>query len=53
MFPYGWDLPDGTVLREQVYSGMVLANNASYFNWINPYADKAYFRKCARHPFLA
>lgn len=51
MFPYGWVLPDGTVLRERVYAGMVHARNASYFNWVNPHENYAYFRRCGLSVF--
>ena len=46
LFPYGWKLPDGSVVREQVYSGMAEAANATYLRWINPSVDDAYFRRC-------
>jgi hypothetical protein len=40
LFPYGWQLPDGSVMRE--------ATNASYWRWINRDAQNAFLRKCAR-----
>ena len=46
LFPYGWDLPDSSVIREQVYSGMAEAINATYFRWVNPDVSLAYFRRC-------
>jgi len=47
LFPYSWDLPDGSVIREQVYSGMAEAVNATYWRWVNPDVGLAYFRRCA------
>jgi len=47
LFPYGWDLPDGSVIREQVYSGMAEAVDATYVRWVNTDAGLAYFRRCA------
>ena len=46
MFPYGWQLPDGSVLRESVYAGMVAAANASYLHWVSPDERNAFLRKC-------
>jgi hypothetical protein len=51
MFPYGWQLPDGTVLREAEYAGMAIATNAGYWRWINPDAQHAFLRQCARWPW--
>lgn len=45
LFPYRWDLPDGSVIRERYYFGMVLARDMSYFRWVNPHAENAYFRR--------
>ena len=47
LFPYGWGLPDGSVVREQVYRGMAEAANATYLRWINPDVGNSHFRKCA------
>ena len=49
LFPYGWQLPDGSVLREAEYAGMAAAANASYWSWVNPDAQNAFFRKCGCH----
>ena len=46
LFPYGWKLPDGSVAREQVYSGMAEALHAEYVRWINTDAGDAHFRRC-------
>ena len=48
MFPYGWKLPNGIVMRETEYAGMAAAANASYWRWINPHAQNAFLRQCAR-----
>jgi hypothetical protein len=48
LFPYGWQLPDGSVMREAEYAGMAAATNASYWRWINRDAQNAFLRKCAR-----
>ena len=45
LFPYGWKLPDGSVAREQVYSGMAEALNATYVRWINRDVGNAHFRR--------
>ena len=47
LFPYGWDLPDGSVLRERVYSGMAEAVNATYVRWVNLDVRNAHFRRRA------
>ncbi len=47
MFPYGWQLPDGSLMREGLFSGMVAAANASYWRWGNPDVQNAYLRQCA------
>ena len=47
LIPYGWELPDGYVLREADYKGMAKAANSSYFRWINPYPQHAYFKRFA------
>lgn len=47
LLPYGWELPDGSGVREQVYKGMADAANATYVRWINPDAANAHFRECA------
>ncbi len=48
MFPYGWQLPDGSVLREAQFSGMVAVANSSYWRWVNTDAQNAFLRQCAR-----
>ena len=50
MFPYGWQLPDGTVMREAEYAGMAAAANASYWRWVNPDVQNAFLRQYARRP---
>ena len=45
LFPYGWDLPDGTIMREREYRWIVDAANASYFHWVNPHAHHATFER--------
>ena len=45
LHPYGWQQPDGSVIREAFYSNMVAGANASYFRWINPYPQHSYFRR--------
>ena len=45
LFPYGWKLPDGSVAREMLYSGMAEALNATYFRWISGDAGNAHFRR--------
>ncbi len=47
MFPYGWQLPDDTVMREAEYAGMAAASNASYWRWVNPDAQNAFLRQYA------
>ena len=46
MFPYGWELPDGGVVREGLYKGMALAAGAGYYRWVNPHAHHAYLHQC-------
>ena len=48
MFPYGWQLPDGSVVREAQFSGMVAVANSSYWRWVNPDVQNAFLRQCAR-----
>ena len=50
LFPYGWQFPNGTVIREEAFSGMVAAANASHRRWVNPDAQNAFFRKCGSEP---
>ena len=50
LFPYGWQLPDGSVMREADYRGMVEAANATYRRWMNPYPQHAFFRSFAAIP---
>ena len=45
MLPYGWQLPDGSIMRETEYEGMARAANASYFRWMNPFPEHAYFKR--------
>ena len=45
MLPYGWQLPDGSIMRETEYKGMARAANASYFRWMNPFPEHAYFKR--------
>ena len=45
MFPYGWQLPDGSIMREAFYAGMAEAANATYFRWMNENPQHAYFRR--------
>ena len=49
LFPYGWDLADGSVIRERVYSGIADAVNASYHRWVNMDARSAHFRRRAKY----
>ena len=48
LFPYGWQLPDGSIMREAFYRGMAVATNASYYRWMNENPHHAYFRRFAR-----
>ena len=45
LIPYGWQLPDGTAMREAVYAGIAHAANASYYRWENPNPQHAFFRR--------
>ena len=51
LLPYGWDIkngPDkGWNLREDLYKGMVLGRNASYFSWMNGDPADSFLRRCA------
>ena len=49
LFPYGWQIWDGSVLREAEYAGMVAAANASYWRWVNPDEENALFHRCGEH----
>ena len=53
MFPYGWQLPDGSIMREAFYSGMAEAANATYYRWMNPYPQHAYLRRFVKPSRLA
>ncbi len=46
LFPYGFDLPDGSIIRERVYSGIADAVHARYYSWVNQDAHNAHFRRC-------
>ncbi len=46
--PYGWDLPDGSVCRETLYSGIAVALNATYFRWVSHDVQNAFLRECGR-----
>ena len=45
LFPYGWRLPDGSIMREADYRGMAEAKNATYYSWVNPYPQHGHFRR--------
>ena len=45
LFPYGWQLPSGEVLREGLYSNMTLFKRGNYLRWVNPHPHNAFFRR--------
>ena len=47
LFPYGFGLPDGSVIRERVYSGIADAVHVRYYRWVNQDAFNAHFRRCS------
>ena len=47
LIPYGWEQPDGSVIREPEYAGMAAAANASYWLWVNPDEQNAFLHRCS------
>ncbi|KAK9817099.1 hypothetical protein WJX72_009545 [[Myrmecia] bisecta] len=45
LHPYGWQLPNGEMIRGFYYKNMVKANNAHYLEWVNPFPEKAFMRE--------
>lgn len=45
LYPYGWQLPDGSTLRGFNYREIVLARRAVYKEWINTRPDYAFLRR--------
>ena len=50
LFPYGWQLPDGSIMREAYFRGMTDATNAPYYRWMNPHPQHACFKRCVCAP---
>ena len=50
LIPYGWQLPDGTAMREAVYAGIAHAANVSYYRWENPNPQHAFLRRFVNIP---
>ncbi len=47
MFPWGWQLPDGTIDRECMFSHQAGAVGALYFHWLNTDRLKGLQPMCA------
>ena len=48
MIPWGWQLPDGTVDRECMFSHQAEAVGARYFHWLNTDRLKSLQPMCAK-----
>ena len=50
LLPFGWEIQDGEhkgrTVRENLYKGMVVGLNATYFRWVNHDPADAFFRRC-------
>ena len=45
LFPYGWRLDSGELIRGDYYANMARASNATHLDWVNPFPHNAYFRR--------
>jgi hypothetical protein len=45
LFPYGWRLPNGDLIRGREIKQVVASRQATYLEWVNPYASAAFFRR--------
>ena len=52
MFPWGWQLPDGWIDRECMFSHQAEAVGARYFHWVSTDRLKGLRPMCAPSPLL-